>query len=224
MTRSRLRLLDLFCGGGGAAKGYVDAGFDVTGVDIVFQRHYPFRFIQCDALEYVAKHGHEYDSIHASPPCQAYSATRYIPNRRDIARVDLVAQTRVALEATGRLWVIENVVGSPLRSPLLLCGTMFGLLVYRHRLFESPLLLFGMAHPVHRVRIKSGRLAHYQGQPGRMVTVAGHMFSARAAATAMGIDWMTRDELAQAIPPAYTRLIGTQLLRALAPTRNEVSA
>jgi len=130
-----------------------------------------------------------------------------------------VDATRGALVAAGRPYVIENVVGAPLREPFTLCGAMFGLRVYRHRLFEANFFLLVPPHPQHRERVKpvglgaGKRLAYYTATPGAMVTVAGHLFGREAGAVAMGIDWMTRDELAQAIPPAYTQLIGAQLLR-----------
>lgn len=108
---TRPRLLDLFCGAGGCSAGYDRAGFDVTGVDVVPQPRYPFAFHQGDALEYVAAHGHEYDAIHASPPCQSYTPLRALSPDKEYP--DLVAVTRAALEATGRPWVIENVPGAP---------------------------------------------------------------------------------------------------------------
>jgi len=114
--------------------GYHLAGFEVTGVDIQPQPRYPFRFVQADALAYLADHGHEYDAFHASCPCQLYSATQRIQGRD---HPDLIGATRTALENTGRPWVIENVPGAPLRDPVLLCGAMFGLRTYRHRLFET---------------------------------------------------------------------------------------
>jgi hypothetical protein len=140
--QARRRLLDLFCGASGAARGYQLAGSHVTGVDLAEQPRYAGdAFIRGDALDYVAAHGREYDAIHASPPCQAYTALRRLHGEhRDYP--DLVAATRDALRATGRPYVIENVPGAPLLEPAMLCGSMFGLLVRRHRLFESSLLLF----------------------------------------------------------------------------------
>jgi DNA (cytosine-5)-methyltransferase 1 len=137
---TRPRLLDLFCGAGGAGMGYHRAGFDVVGVDIASQKNYPFEFIQGDALAYCAEHGHEFDAIHASPPCQAHSAMKTMYNARE--HLDLVPQTREALRATGKPYVIENVPGAPLITPFILCGTMFDLgwedaELRRHRLFES---------------------------------------------------------------------------------------
>jgi len=163
-----LRLLDAYSGAGGAGCGYSLAGFDVTGIDHRPMPRYPFRHIVGDALEYIREHGHEYSAIHCSPPCQQYSVTRTIHGR---TYPDLVAVTRQALIATGRPWVIENVIGAPLRQPVMLCGTMFGLRVYRHRLFESNVFLMAMSHPKHYSRpVAVGR----QPQPGEFMTVAGH--------------------------------------------------
>lgn len=145
------RLLDLFCGAGGCSVGYHRAGFtEIVGVDNRPMPRYPFAFVQGDALEYLAEHGSKFHAIHASPPCQAYCSLRFLPNAK--SHPDLVDPTRAALVATGKLWVIENVIGAPLRNPTMLCGTMFGLgtgssELRRHRLFETNWLLkvpFGM--------------------------------------------------------------------------------
>lgn len=212
---SRPRLLDLYCGAGGAAMGYHRAGFDVVGVDNVHQKNYPFAFVQADALAYVAAHGQKYDAIHASPPCQGYSRMRHLPWLKDREYPLLIDATRAALDATGRPWVIENVEGAPLPAAAMLCGTMFGLKVYRHRWFEGSILLLSPGHPKHREVIGKGRLFNdrQRGNAAGFVSLVGK--DARGGA-AMGIDWMTRDELAQAIPPAYTAWIGRQLLAALA--------
>jgi DNA (cytosine-5)-methyltransferase 1 len=210
----RPKLLDLFCGAGGAGMGYHRAGFDVTGVDLAPQKRYPFTFIQDDALEYLAAHGHEYDAIHASPPCQHYSRTRQIHPERIGTHADLVAPTRVLLHHIGAPYIIENVPGAPLIAPKTLCGLSFDLCVYRHRLFESNLLLLQPSHrhhPAGRLR-KVGRSGH---QDGDIIIVAGHFADVGYARRAMGIDWMTRDELSQAIPPAYAEFIGRQLLAAV---------
>ncbi len=132
----RPRLLDLFCCQGGAAKGYADAGFDVTGVDIAPQPRYPYQFVQADAIAYALEHGAGFDFIHASPPCQHDSECQRIQGN---THPDLIAPTRTALEATGLPWVIENVRGAApkLREPVMLCGPMFGLATYRHRFFET---------------------------------------------------------------------------------------
>lgn len=217
---NRPRLLDLFCGAGGAAVGYHRAGFDVTGVDIKPQPRYPFAFIQGDALEYLAKHGHEFDAIHASPPCQAYSAANNIHGRAD--HPDLIGVTREGLNAIGKPWIIENVERSPLLNPATVCGLALGLGVKRHRLFESPLLLFGTGcgdHSEDYVIVFGGGArgrAHVSGMAkgGGLVIYRPTIPLARAK-RAMGIDWMTRDELSQAIPPAYTEFLGKQLIRQL---------
>lgn len=129
------RLLDLFCKAGGAGYGYWQAGFDVVGVDIEPQKRYPFTFIQADALEYLARHGGEYDAIHASPPCQAFSKMKNPDKAHRKAHPDLVDPVRELLMRTGRPYIIENVPGAPLLSPVTLCGSQFGLKVYRHRVF-----------------------------------------------------------------------------------------
>lgn len=217
----RPRLLDLFCGAGGCAVGYHRAGFDVVGVDHEPQPRYPFAFAQGDALEYLAAHGREYDAIHASPPCQAYVGWRNILDRRHPALAgrhpNLVAATRELLEGAGQPWVIENVQGSPLRRAAILCGTMFGLGVRRHRLFESSVLL------LHAMRCQhtGGEVGVYGDFNGRRLFTrrdGTQLRAARglaAASEAMDIDWMTRDELSQAIPPAYTEWVGRQLLAAI---------
>ena len=219
------RVLDLFCGAGGASVGYYRAfgpDCEIVGVDIVSQPRYPFAFVQADALEYVAEHGGEFDFIHASPPCQVHSVTS--PLARN-GHLDLVATTRNALRKTGKPYVIENVPGAPLVSPLTLCGTMFGLRVIRHRLFEiwPESIWFPPAACSHNGRATSANTANRRGggkNPGfkdgfAYITVSGHSFPAEDARRAMGIDWMTRDELAQAIPPSYTEWIGRQLLAAI---------
>lgn len=187
------------------------------GVDIKPQKRYPFEFHQADALEFLAAHGHEFDAIHASPPCQKYSQTRTIHRGRKSEKkhADLVGQTREALERTGKPFVIENVPGAPLNESIMLCGSYFGLRVKRHRIFESNLFLFapGRAcyHPPRGSFIQAGRKI----AEGDWVIVAGHISGLKLAGKAMGIDWMSRDELVQAIPPAYCEFIGRQLLAAL---------
>jgi DNA (cytosine-5)-methyltransferase 1 len=218
------RLLDLFCGAGGAAVGYHRAGFDVVGVDISPQPNYPFEFVQDDALErlhwLITGSGgpywiEDFDAIHASPPCQAYSqATSYHKGARD-NHPDLVAPTRDLLNQSGLPWVIENVVGSPLRKDVLLCGEMFGLRLHRHRYFETSdgFLVMVQKHQRHRLK---GALTNCHIEDGHARLVAGNYADHQSAMEAMGIDWMNRDELRLAIPPAYTEYIGTQLLAHIA--------
>ena len=210
------RLLDLFCGAGGAAMGYNRAGFDVVGVDINPQPNYPFEFHQADALGGVLRNlGRRhwltgFDAIHASPPCQAYSwsAKRWTAIERD----DLVAPTRDLLRAIGLPYVIENVVGAPLDSPIRLCGEMFGLEVIRHRLFESNVPMVEPSHPKHRGTVQDGTYVTVAGHGGDNIKGRG---GRAAKQKAMGIDWMTDVELNESIPPAYTEWIGRRLLAAL---------
>jgi hypothetical protein len=157
-VEARVRLLDLFSGAGGAAVGYARAGFEVVGVDIEPQPNYPFEFHQADALEFCREHGHEFDAIHASPPCQAYTPLRAV-HGKDYP--DMLAATREALEATGLPWVIENVPGAPINSGIFLCGTMFDLRVYRHRWFETPFMHGIHRRPTARRRHLSGRRLAY---------------------------------------------------------------
>lgn len=215
-----MRLLDLFCGAGGAARGYQRAGFYVVGIDNRPQPHYPFPFIQADALEYCAAHGHEFDVIHASPPCQAYGAMRNVNDARGIPNrhPDLIEATRKALVQTGRPYVIENVQGAPLKTQIVICGYSLGLKrLARHRHFESNLLLLSVPC-THRGRevigVYGARPDGHRVGPKRykLTFTASSIDEAREL---MGIDWMTWDELREAIPPAYTEFIGRQLIQAL---------
>jgi DNA (cytosine-5)-methyltransferase 1 len=208
-------VLDLFCCAGGASEGYRQAGFEVVGVDIERQPHYPWQFIQCDALEYLdgAKLS-EFAAIHASPPCQAYSHAQRI---RDREHPDLIGEVRKRMQASGLPYVIENVEDARpwLRDPVMLCGAMFpGLRTYRHRLFECSFPVEQPDHPPHTARqTKMGR----PPQDGEFMHIVGNFSGVQAAREAMGIDWMVRDELREAIPPAYTRWVGQQLLAHLQP-------
>jgi DNA (cytosine-5)-methyltransferase 1 len=203
------RLLDLFCGAGGAAMGYHRAGFDVIGVDIEPQPNYPFRFWKKDVLDlYFWEGGCEglsFDAIHASPPCQLFSpATRDRSNHRD-----LIAPLRPLLKATGLPYVIENVPGAPLVDPVVLCGSSFGLKVRRHRLFESNVAL--MVPPCdHR---SQGQPVGVYGEGSSKGQVRGRKADNEAEVLeVMGMPWADRRGATQAIPPAYTELIGAQLL------------
>ncbi|MGH3609303.1 MAG: DNA cytosine methyltransferase [Pseudonocardiaceae bacterium] len=216
---SRPRLLDLFCGAGGAAMGYHRAGFEVVGVDIVAQPHYPFRFIKADAIEFISWApeliAREYDAIHASPPCQGYSRLRHLPWLRDIPRELLIEPVRRELEAIGLPWVIENVEDARMPYSVVLCGTMFDLPLYRHRRFGASFLMLTPDHRKHEHVISSGprRMADRYKRAGGKNVVGVHAGS--DPNDALGIDWMKERELSQAIPPAYTEWIGTRLLAAL---------
>jgi len=204
---SRPKLLDLFCKAGGAGMGYYRAGFDVVGVDIEPQPNYSFEFQQGDALKYLLEHHGEFDAFHASPPCQAWTLCQRI---RDNEHPDFVDSIRAAFELIGKPYVIENVEGAPLRNPITLCGASFpGLRVYRHRLFESNIPLVA---PIHREHVARNTKMGRRLQPGEFMHVVGNFTGAQDGRDAMGIQWMTRDELREAIPPAYTEYIGAALL------------
>lgn len=198
--------------------GYHTAGFDVVGVDVRPQPRYPFEFHRAEALAFLDRYGWGFDAIHVSPPCQLYSnAERINPQDRAMDSMlfpipthpDLVDPTRDLLIEIGKPWVIENVPGAPLIEPIELCGAMFNLGTYRHRLFESSEPLVAPEHPAHEKPLtKMGRAP----RPGEMMHVVGNFIGAAEARVAMGIEWMTRDGLSQAIPPAYTAFIGAQLL------------
>lgn len=262
-----MRLLDLFCGAGGAAVGYHRAGFDeIVGVDIKPQLRYPFTFVQGDALEYVREHGREFDAIHASPPCQGYSIMRNLPWLRHKEYPLLIQPTADALNEIGKPWVIENVMGAKLASGWL-CGTMFGLPFFRHRFFWTGDWLWRQpCHEAHRVVIRpTGSLGSRardvvatrdkrgkeltrrviyseaedsrglqtwlgrRGDAGHGFTLTGngaqkngganvgHAAGVGAVREAMGLHYMTREEITQAIPPAYTEFIGRQLLTVIRP-------
>jgi DNA (cytosine-5)-methyltransferase 1 len=204
------RLLDLFCCQGGASAGYVAAGFDVVGVDINPQPRYPFEFVQADALTYLAEHGHEFDVIHASPPCQAFTNAQRI---RGNAHPDLIEPTRALLRQLGKPYVIENVEGAPLHAPVTLCGHSFGLETYRHRLFESNVSLQQPIHIPHVVpTTKMGRAP----VAGEYMHVVGNFSGVERARGIMDMPWANRDGLREAIPPVYTEFIGVQLITQMA--------
>ena len=200
-----VRILDLFCCQGGASVGYARAGFEVVGVDVAPQPRYPFEFHRGDALEFLRAHGGEFDAVHASPPCQAFTNAQKI---RSNDHPDLVGPTRALLESLGRPYIIENVPGAPLVRPLVLCGAMFGLRTYRHRLFESNVSLVAPGHPDHVARVtRMGR----PPRPGEFMHVVGNFSGADVAREVMGMPWASRDGLREAIPPAYTEYLGGQL-------------
>ena len=217
-----MRLLDLFCGAGGAAMGYHRAGFEVVGVDINPQKRYPFEFHQADAFQYLWDHCGEFDAIHASPPCQAFTLANH--KDRETGRVthnNMIPDCRRLLCNIRRMpWVIENVPQAPLIGAVTLCGTMFGLGVFRHRKFEANFPLVAPAHKKHIGRIGDGRFFSVAGGAGRWKswgTVKKDITKGTIAdwKNAMGIDWMVGKEITQAIPPAYTEWIGKQLIEYL---------
>jgi DNA (cytosine-5)-methyltransferase 1 len=200
----------LFCCAGGATKGLQRAGFHVVGVDIDPQPHYcGDAFIQVDALAMFSnprKIARIYDFLWASPPCQKYTLAQRI---RGNDHPDLIAPVRDFFEATGLPWCIENVPGAPLLNPIELCGAMFGLRVYRHRLFECS---FPVTVPEHMAHLSPLRKMGRPPKEGDFMHVVGNFSGVEQARKAMGIDWMVRDELREAIPPAYAEFIGRQAL------------
>jgi len=161
--------------------------------------------IQADALEYLREHGHEFNAIHASPPCQAHSSLTALTSTRE--HLDLIPETRELLRQSGKPYIIENVPGSPLINPVTLCGTEFGLGVARHRLFESNVPLTGHGKCNHAGRQLYTVLTKSCRTIGDMRGPSSHEQGKKA----MGVDWMTQFELGLSIPPAYTQFIGEQM-------------
>ena len=207
------RLLDLFCKAGGGSVGYYLAGFEVVGVDIKKQKRYPYEFIQKDALEVFEDKDFlaSFDVIAASPPCQTHSSTKHLRNAqgKGTDKVDLIPQTREALVASGKPYIIENVPGAPLIDPVQCCGSSWGLKVRRHRLFESNVKLVGSICK-HK---EQGRPVGVYGSMRDEIPGGGHTAKTiEQAREAMGIDWMIWGELVEAIPPMYTWFLGTQVM------------
>jgi DNA (cytosine-5)-methyltransferase 1 len=207
-----VRILDLFCGAGGCAMGYSRAGFEVVGVDLVAQPRYPFEFYQDDAMTYPLD---GFDAVHASPPCQAFTAYRRKGHGVGDGYPDLISAVRRMLHRSGLPFVIENVPGAPLEHPLQLCGSSFGLDVRRHRLFETNWMLMGRPCD-HKWQTPRFPQATNRANLRRTVEVGVWRIPLSVQQDAMGIDWMTLPELSEAVPPAYTEHIGRQLLDALA--------
>jgi len=205
-----LKLLDLFCGAGGASHGYAMAGFDVTGIDIKHGRRYPYKYIRDDVRNYLnSEYLQQFDIIHASPPCQTHSATKHLRNAQGntTSKIDMIKEVRAALIASGKPYIIENVPGAPLIDPIVLCGSAFGLKVRRHRLFESKLPLKGTQCD-HKTQ---GRPVGIYGSMRDEIPNGGHTAKTMdQAKEAMGIDWMLWGELVEAIPPIYTEYLGKQ--------------
>lgn len=222
----RPRLLDLFCCAGGASCGYTLAGFDVVGVDIAPQPHYPYAFVQANALDILKDRAFlaEFDAIHASPECKGYTHCNLSPKHR---YQKLIGEVREALDKIGKPYVIENVIGAKhvLRASLLLCGTMFGLPMRRHRLFETNVGEFGVfIYPPRTCAHKGATIGVYghsiwdsslPGTPRKDGRKRPDSVPAEVGHRAMGINWMNKEELAEALPPVYTQWIGNFLLSAI---------
>ena len=211
---SRPKLLDLFCGAGGAGMGYHRAGFDVVGVDIDPHPDYPFEQINADAVQLLQRGSNvltNVDVIHASPPCQSFTAYRRRGGGVGDSYPDLIEPIRRELQALGVPYVIENVPGAPLHNPITLCGSSFGLDVRRHRWFESnaPLVALECDHAWQTPRFAP---ATNRTNLRRTVEVGVWRIPIDVQRRAMGIDWMNLEDLTEAIPPAYTEFVGAQLL------------
>lgn len=197
----KLKALDLFCCGGGAGKGLSDAGFSVVGVDIKHQPKYPFEFYQGCALEFPLD---EFDFLWASPPCQGHTKAKKLQGNIHECFIDRI---RARFLKSGKPYCIENVPGAPLINPITLCGTMFGLKTYRHRLFECNFSVKQPHHGPHTAKnAKMGRPV----KDGEFIQVVGHFSNVGFAREAMGIDWLGQNELREAIPPAYSKYIAEQ--------------
>jgi DNA (cytosine-5)-methyltransferase 1 len=227
MTTDRPKLLDLFCCAGGCSEGYRKAGFTPYGIDIENQPRYPFPFLQMDALEALDKldigeglifnngetlYKEDIVAFHASPPCQHYSLA-CVAAHTTHKFPDLLPQTRERLKSTGKPWVIENVPNAPMEADFILCGSMFGLPIVRHRLFEMFPKCFDLVMCCNHVDAPIGIYGHGTNSWYRRKT--GHNASTQDWREAMKIPWMTKAELAEAIPPAYTEFIGKYLMREL---------
>ena len=205
------RVLDLFCGAGGASMGYAKAGYEVVSMDIKHGKRYPFEYIRRDVMTLRPEDLEGFDLIHASPPCQTYSVTKHlrVAQGKSTNKQDLLAQVRSLLIVSEIPYVIENVKGAPLIDPVQLCGSAFGLKVRRHRLFESSMELRGTdCH--HK---EQGKPVGIYGSMRDEIPGGGHTAKTMPEAhAAMGINWMIWGELVEAIPPAYTHYIGQQIL------------
>ena len=208
-----MKLLDLFCGVGGASVGYHQAGFEVYGVDLKHGKRYPFTYLRADVLDVLRdeEYIHQFDVIHASPPCQTHSITKHLRNAqgKSTSKIDLIPETRAALIASGKPYIIENVPGSPLINPIQLCGSSFGLKVRRHRLFESNMPLVGSKCD-HKTQ---GRPVGIYGSLNDEIPKGGKTASTiDEARKAMDMDWAIWTELVEAIPPAFTKYLGGQIV------------
>ena len=228
LAMNKPRLLDLFCGAGGAAVGYSKAGFEVVGVDINPQPNYPFEFIQADAVQYLTDNWTKFDAFHASPPCQKHTKTRHLANARNGGKYpehpDFIEPIRGLLEVIGdavgnRPWVIENVHGAPLLDPISLYGSQFGLKTQRRRCFESNKPLTEPENKMQKMHTLSA--GNGIGSDGSIsICGSGGVRGLNAKQIKLywgyalgGVDWMSRQEMAECIPPVYAEFIGKQLIK-----------
>ncbi len=220
---SKQRIADLYCGAGLSGLGLHRAGFEVVGFDIVFQKNYPFEFHQQDALTVDLS---DFDAVWASPPCQAYSIMRNLPWLRDKTYPELIAPTREMLKKSQLPYVIENVMGAVTKNAIeggWLCGGMFGLPFYRHRVFETNWFWMQPGHPNHRLVISAGRMLgnrerNTQERLGLFANDGNSTLSVGDTITGLQVhettlfNAMTKRELSQAIPFVYSEYLGKHLI------------
>lgn len=208
MSSRKPRWLELFCSAGGTAMGMHRAGFEVVGVDIAPQPNFPFEFHQADAFEFLTEHGHEFDVIGAAPECRDHTPLTSVAGIRGTGWQ--LAEIKRRFAGLDKPWLIENVPASPLKADIVLCGGMFGLRTYRHRKFKSNVPLTAPAHPKHVIPTATKRRRE-RWDAGWHVSITGDV-GTYVGPEAMGIDWMTGNELSQAIPPVYAEHIGRQIM------------
>jgi len=216
-----MKLLDLFCGAGGASEGYARSGFEVTGIDLKHGKRYPHTYIRGDVRDYLnTEFLSQFDVIAASPPCQTFSSTKHLRDAQGgtTTKINMIPEVRDALVASGKPYVIENVPNAPLIDPILLCGSGFGLKVRRHRLFESHLPLVGnqckhkeQGKPIGVYGAMNDTAQGLDRVTGKYVIGGSTAKTIEEAREAMGIDWMIWGELVESIPPVYTEFIGKQI-------------
>lgn len=218
----KYRLLDLFCGVGGAGEGYQRVGFEVTGVDHIPQPNNPHHFIEEDAIFYLITEGHKYDVVHLSPPCQQYSISTAPQRNKGKTYPDYIKRCRELLLNIGIPYVMENVMPAPIRRDLVLRGDMFGLKCLKQRKFEiEGFFIMQPGIPKKKGTLKGGDFTQVVGK-GQLAVTGGQPFKHHQGSIlanwryAMQMPWAkTYKELANAIPPAYTEYIGKQLIEQL---------
>lgn len=221
----KIKLLDLCCKAGGAARGYelaaIELGYkiEITGIDIEPQPNYPYKFIQADAVDYILKNSHKYTHFHASPPCQPYSVSTARFRQAGKVYRDILEEITEQMYKTNKPGIIENVMPSPVRPDIILRGDSFGLKILKSRKFEC-VNWFSMK-PILKKKIgsvKAGDFALCIGN-GQLKVTNGIKFKIPGNSIlevwsyAMGINWMTIHEMAEAIPPAYTHYLGIDFFK-----------